>query len=490
VRKFVLAAALALALVVGIPSALAQDGTGAQAFKDCPGATASPGDTITCNFAVSNTGDVPATITSLTETSPDPGGNVANISCTNGGTTYDAGDVLPNGIVCVGSFVQTVPNDPALCGTSLRDRVTIELAYLPGPLTAGAFATHTTLIVCPADISVTKSASALSKVGDTVNYSITVTNNGDGNVNRTSVNDSLVGDISANFAATLAPGGTSTYAYSRVVQAGDPDPLLNTVTAIYGAGASSDTATASASTNLFQPSITISKNCAPNPVAVGQNVLCTIVISNTSSNDAPALQASSIPDTRSGNLLGANPNVVSTNCGTGLLISGGSCTIVTTLLVTEAMRPGPLTNSVTVNTNPVGFPNLISATANASVAIVPPPPPPGGEGCTPGYWKQSQHFDSWQGYSPNQSYEAVFGVDVPGSPTLLQALQNGGGGVDALERHSVAALLNASSSGVDSDFTTAQVIAIVQDGIAPGGLTIEQAKNLLAAANEQGCPLN
>ena len=85
-RKFVVLAALALGLVVGIPAALAQDGTGAQAFKDCPGVTASPGDTITCNFIVANTGDVPATITELTETSPDPGGNVADISCVNGGT--------------------------------------------------------------------------------------------------------------------------------------------------------------------------------------------------------------------------------------------------------------------------------------------------------------------------------------------------------------------------------------------------------------------
>ena len=92
----------------------------------------------------------------------------------------------------------------------------------------------------------------------------------------------------------------------------------------------------------------------------------------------------------------------------------------------------------------------------------------------------------------------MFGVDVTltvggqqvTNPTLLQALEAQGGGVNALARHAVAALLNSSNGGVDSNYTTAQVIAIVQEGIAPGGLTIEQAKNLLAAANEQGCPLN
>ena len=488
--KFALLAVMAIALAVGIPSAFAQ-ATGAEANKDCPGVAASPGDTITCNFSVENTGEQAAVITALTETSPDPGGTPVDISCVAGAVTYDEGDTLPNGLTCSGTFQQTIPNDPALCGTAIRDRVDIELRYdqFAPPLTAGAFATHTTLIACPADISVSKTADALSKVGDAVNYSITVTNNGDGVATRTSVNDSLQGNISALFSATLAPGASQTVTYSRTVQAGDPDPLLNTVTAIYSSGASSDTATASASTNLFQPAISITKNCAPDPVEVGQNVLCTIVISNNSSADSPNLQAASILDTRSGDLLAANVNVVSTNCGTGAFISGGSCTIVTTMLVTEAMRPGPISNSVTVNASPVGFPNVLTATASDSVAIV----PVGGEGCTPGFWKQSQHFDSWTApYDPTDSFNATFGVNVTlsGGTTLLGALQSGGGGINALARHAVAALLNAASPDVDSDFTVAQVIAIVQDGIAPGGLTIEQAKNLLAAANEQGCPLS
>jgi hypothetical protein len=48
--------------------------------------------------------------------------------------------------------------------------------------------------------------------------------------------------------------------------------------------------------------------------------------------------------------------------------------------------------------------------------------------------------------------------------------------------------LNASSPDVDSDFTTAQVIALVQDAVASGNL--KAAKNLVAASNEAGCPLS
>ena len=60
--------------------------------------------------------------------------------------------------------------------------------------------------------------------------------------------------------------------------------------------------------------------------------------------------------------------------------------------------------------------------------------------------------------------------------------------MNALARHAVAALLNASNPDVDSDFTAAQVIALVQEAVASGDF--ETAKDLLAAANEQGCPLS
>jgi len=109
------------------------------------------------------------------------------------------------------------------------------------------------------------------------------------------------------------------------------------------------------------------------------------------------------------------------------------------------------------------------------------------EGCTPGFWRQTQHFVHWIGYSPSDSYEAVFGVDATGTPTLLDAVWAGGGGENALLRHSVAALLNASNPNVGYAYSTAQVIAIVQNAYATGDFTT--AAGLLAAANEAGCPL-
>jgi hypothetical protein len=109
------------------------------------------------------------------------------------------------------------------------------------------------------------------------------------------------------------------------------------------------------------------------------------------------------------------------------------------------------------------------------------------QGCTPGYWKQDQHFDSWVAYETDDLYDAVF--SVPYYKTLLEALKKGGGGENALGRHAVAALLNAANPGVSYAYTESDIIAMVQAAYAPGG-DVEVTKNLLAAQNEAGCPLN
>jgi hypothetical protein len=117
----------------------------------------------------------------------------------------------------------------------------------------------------------------------------------------------------------------------------------------------------------------------------------------------------------------------------------------------------------------------------------PPPPPPGGQGCTPGYWKQPQHFNSYPApYTPSTGFRAAFGIGP--TITLLQALRTNGGGEGALLRHAAAALLNARSGRVNYFYTEAGVIALVQQAYANN--SFEPIKNLLEMPNERGCPLN
>ncbi len=116
------------------------------------------------------------------------------------------------------------------------------------------------------------------------------------------------------------------------------------------------------------------------------------------------------------------------------------------------------------------------------------------EGCTPGYWKQKHHFDSWldTGFDPNDTVFSVYGAldaSVDGL-ALKNALKLKGGGLNALMRHSVAALLNAGTGDhhVNSVFTVAEVIAATQ--LAVGSGDYEPTKNAFEESNEAGCPLN
>lgn len=131
----------------------------------------------------------------------------------------------------------------------------------------------------------------------------------------------------------------------------------------------------------------------------------------------------------------------------------------------------------------------------------------GGEGCTPGYWRQPHHFDSWpspfvpgDGNDPGATLLTdVF--DVPSSLelqrpersdpeelTLLEGVELRGGGVNALIRHAVAALLSAGSDDVSYDLTVSEVVAAF-DAAVDGG-DIQGTKDEFDELNNQGCPLN
>jgi len=123
---------------------------------------------------------------------------------------------------------------------------------------------------------------------------------------------------------------------------------------------------------------------------------------------------------------------------------------------------------------------------------------PAGEYCSPGYWKQTQHFDSWIDYQPTQKFATVFGnsITVLGNkvakgkpqpitnPTLLEALQANGSGWNLCARAAVDALLNASA--LDSGYDPQDVIDAFDDVISP-----DQCSAFASEFTAEGnCPLN
>ena len=209
-------------------------------------------------------------------------------------------------------------------------------------------------------ITVTKTADRrCRRSADDVTYTIEICNAGVFPVTRTSVSDTLLGDVSGSFAASLAPGECTSATLTRTVLAGDPDPLVNTVDGDvlgrrgfgHGVGFGHD-----------EPVPTRGGRdedvrAGPDPGRPGR--ACAIVVTNTSSADSPNLENGTIVDSLTGNLLDpANTAVVNSDCA-AVLPTGGSCTIKTTRTVL-ASDPNPVVNTVTVHYNPVGFPNDIT----------------------------------------------------------------------------------------------------------------------------------
>lgn len=117
-------------------------------------------------------------------------------------------------------------------------------------------------------------------------------------------------------------------------------------------------------------------------------------------------------------------------------------------------------------------------------------------GCTLGYWKQSQHFDSWPtGIDGYQNLQTHFGPNAY-NDTLLNALNyKGGAGLDGAKRlllkQAVAALLNADSGQVDYRLTRTEVQQYTSFALNSNDRDVILAlASTLDAYNNQGCPLN
>jgi hypothetical protein len=156
--------------------------------------------------------------------------------------------------------------------------VSCSVAGFPNVLTTTA--SHSVNLFQPA-IAANKTGDAYSKVGDDVDYTITLTNSSSGDTPAmicTAV-DSLLGTV---FNGTLLPGDT-VLNLNRTVQAGDADPLVNTVTlscSPYGFP-NSLTTSASHSTDLVSPSFTVAKVCTNEPVSQDGPATWDVTITNT-----------------------------------------------------------------------------------------------------------------------------------------------------------------------------------------------------------------
>ena len=105
----------------------------------------------------------------------------------------------------------------------------------------------------------------------------------------------------------------------------------------------------------------------------------------------------------------------------------------------------------------------------------------GGQGCTPGYWKQDHHFDDWTDpYDPTDPFSDHFEDAFPGM-NLVQVLDNGGGGLDPANGVAAETSLEDLMPQMASH---PEGLAILGDGGAViGRVTPQDVVKALAAAN-------
>jgi hypothetical protein len=123
--------------------------------------------------------------------------------------------------------------------------------------------------------------------------------------------------------------------------------------------------------------------------------------------------------------------------------------------------------------------------------------PVGGDGCTPGYWKNHNDWPSpytWTTHFSDDYPAGVFDTGlyggIFGTLTLYDALTQKGGCEKALGRHGVAALLNAADLGISFGLSVDDVKAKVKSGLASSDCAfIESVKDELEGYNEASCPL-
>ncbi|MFK0521407.1 hypothetical protein ACINKY_04275 [Paenibacillus illinoisensis] len=346
---------------------------------------ATVGDTVVYTVTVSNTGNLQANVT-VTDTIPAATSFVANSVVVSGvpqpGATPGTG--IPVGVVAAGAtavvtfavVVDTLPSPQ-----QLSNFATSSFTFTPPDgrtLTGTATSNTLTFPVSSPNVAVVKSTtSTAAAVGDTVTYSILVTNSGIAPVNNIQLSDPIpagasfvTGSVTVNGVAqpaanpaggislgTLAPGASATITFSIRVDTIPPSgQLSNRSTVSFTSGAfSSTTFSNTVVTPVFQPILAATKTASTQNATVGDTVSYTVTVANTGNYGAQINLTDNIP---AGTILVPNSVIVNgqplpaanpaTGISAGTVAAGATTTITFSVVVDTLPSPQQLVNQASV----------------------------------------------------------------------------------------------------------------------------------------------
>jgi uncharacterized repeat protein (TIGR01451 family) len=233
--------------------------------KTCP-EFGTVGGTLTYTITVENDGDEDLdNVTVIDSLLGDLSGSFANTLAVGASESHEFDYVVQPG------DEDPLPNEVTAAATGVTSDAPVDDS-----------AECSTVILTPS-IGVTKECTGLVHVGDTVTYTITVTNTGEEDLDTVTVVDSILGNLSDSFADELDVGASESHDFDYVVLESDPDPLVNEVTA-KGSGVGSRVAVealANCVTDIIRPGIEIVKTVDDDLVPIGTTVTYTYLVTNT-----------------------------------------------------------------------------------------------------------------------------------------------------------------------------------------------------------------
>jgi uncharacterized repeat protein (TIGR01451 family) len=354
--------------------------------KSVEPSVASVGDTVTFTVTLTNAG--PGAATGVTVRDLLPAG-LTFVSATPSQGTY----VSATGLWTVGTVTTGTPQALAIRGTLTAvtpqtNTATVTHSDQFDPDTANNTAS-TQLGVRSADLAIAKSASNTSPtVGDTVTFTVTLTNSGPDVATGVGVSDVMSGGLtflsatpsqgSFDAATGLWTVGTVTSStpqtlqvVARVVSTG---PQSNTATITQSAQADPDATDNTAAANLVaQPpsaDLALAKSVAPTAASVGDTVTFTVTLTNSGPSVATGVEVSDLlPDGLA--FVSATPSQGTYTPATGLWTVGTVMTGAppTMELVVRVVSPGPHTNTATVSRSDQPDPDTTNNTASAELGV-------------------------------------------------------------------------------------------------------------------------
>ena len=297
------------------------------------------GSILNYTVKVTNSGQVPLSIDELTDTLKSDVGATCVPSVE---TPLDPGE----SVTC--SYTMTA-DDPG--GASIIHNTATVTGIDVFNRSAGPEDDETWVHVLNPAIHLDKTGPAQAHVGDTITYTLTVTNPGNTPLDITDWDDDICDGepvLSSKEGADnrLDPGETWAYNCSHVVLAGDPDRLVNTATVTGTDDLEKDvTSTDDAVTTILRPAISITKTGLTN-AHVGDPVVYTLLVTN---NGNTPLSSVTVTDPKCDGL-----PVRSDTDADGLLSPGQSWTYNCTHLVVVGDGASILNTATAEGTDPLG----------------------------------------------------------------------------------------------------------------------------------------